>query len=117
MIRIKITKGSWAGREWAVAEGTNPINFLHEILEEGRTWEIDYRYASPDESFQWGRADLVMRMVLALQEGRSVFFLGKEYRGLQTVGLLENAIVTSGRMITLGFDDERGLQILAPDRE
>lgn len=117
MIRVKLIDGSYAGRVREIPEYFEPLEFLNEISRHGWHWEVDYSQTTSKESFVWGRADMVVRAVRALAEGRRVYFLGKIYLGLEAVGELEDAVVDSGRMIRLGFDDKRGVQILAPEQE
>ena len=117
MIRVKLLDGPYGGKIREIPLTIEPVELLGEISSYGWHWEIDYSKASEEERFSWGRRDLVVRVVRALMGGRPVYFLGREYRGANMVGELEDTIVFSGRMIRLGFDDKRGVQILAPEIE
>ena len=114
MIFIKALNGPHTGKVRDVSSLINPEELLRSMLEHGWTWEINYSQATPEEKFVWGRVDLITRCVRALTQNLPVIFLGKVY---DDAGELEDAIVASGRMVSLGRDDEHGVTILAGDRE
>ncbi len=111
MIRITALSGPHKGKTRVPPAGTDPHNLLHEFLVNGWEWRIDYSQATAEEAFVWGRQDLVVRCVRALGRGLPVRFMDKEYRGVESVGQLEDDIVASHRMITLESDDEDGVII------
>ncbi|MFA6534115.1 MAG: hypothetical protein WCT37_03000 [Patescibacteria group bacterium] len=117
MIKITITSGPYAGRsrtaEGATMEDQSLEAIFHSLVQEGWHWEIDYSQATPEEAFLWSRQDLGCRCVLALKEGRPVYFQGEVLTDFSNegVGRLEDAIVNSGKNVTVDRDDEAGLWI------
>lgn len=116
MIRMKITTGKYAGRERAFdLDFGDPTSLLSECVQSGIGWEISYDDATPEETLLWARADMIVRIVRALEENRPVLFLGMEYRAgnepLETAQEIEDAIVGSGLMVSILSDDKGGLRI------
>jgi len=119
LIKVKLLSGPYAGRKrkmpaWSEKEIKE---FFATLIHHGWRWEVDYSQASEEEKFLWRRADLGARCIWALKEGRKVKFLGKEYAGLEEAGLLEDDIVSSGRLITLVSDNEWGVVLEAKGYE
>jgi hypothetical protein len=113
MIRITALTGPHAGKTRSVPEGIDPQQLLMDFFRHGWEWRIDYTQATEEEAFLWGRQDLVARCIRALHRGLPVRFLDREFRGLAQVQEMEDAIADSGRMITLGRDDEEGVEVIA----
>jgi hypothetical protein len=123
MIIIKIVSGPHAGKSRRIQNGKyrgteiSPVALLDQLFQIGSRWEIDYRRATADEALEWGRADLMMRIVRALMEKRSVTFLGTAYRVNSSDEVpaiaqqVEDAISTSGFNVTVEHDDETGVLI------
>ena len=125
MIRIKCLTGPFAGRvreflgtrlidprTGEAGEEINPHSLFASFRLHKWSWEVDYSEATQEETVAWFRADLAARSLRALERGLPVKFMGREYRVgpgesvLEVAGRLEDAIVSSGRMITLDADDE-----------
>lgn len=136
MIKITCLDGPWAGRTckfkgvlmvelcYMADEGeltiparekTDPADLFASFLHHNWRWEADYSEATEEEKLEWFRAEIVVRIIRALERGLPVYFLGKEYRAREDIpevaGRLEDDIVTSGMMITIASDDEDGLVI------
>ena len=97
---------SVALRQW-VSVG----DLLGQLAASGSAWEIDFSKADPIEALVWGRHDLGARAARAVIAGRPVFFEGRQYSSLEELGVLEDAIVGSGRMVRVDLDDESGVHI------
>jgi hypothetical protein len=129
MIIIRILSGPYAGKVWEVRDNTyegheiNPSRLLWQLVEVGSRWQIDFSNATENETVDWGRADMTLRYLRALLEGRSVFFQEVEYHAdspdqAPVVGQqIEDAIVVSGHYVTVEYDDERGVSIAVGKRE
>ena len=91
----------------------DPPQLLQSLVDHGWDWKIDYTLATPEEVFLWGRADLVIRSIRALRQGRTVTFNGETFQGfsMDIAGRLEDAMADSGRMIALLRDDGQGVVI------
>ena len=91
----------------------DPLQLLQSLADHGWDWSIDYTLATPGERFLWGRADLIIRSIRALRQGRPVTFNGETFQGfsMDIAGRLEDAMVDSGRMISLLRDDAEGVVI------
>ncbi|MDP2709492.1 MAG: hypothetical protein Q8O93_05655 [bacterium] len=117
MIRITITSGRFAGRTREMPASMDPAKMFASLIRHGDQWETDYAAGTEEEVFAWFRAEIVARIIRALQEGRPVKFLDREFRLeaggdlLSTGQAVEDAIVASGRLITINSDDEKGLVI------
>ena len=129
MIIIRILSGPHAGKEREVRdnmyEGTeiNPLQLLRQLVEIGSMWRIDFSQATPAEVLDWGRADMVARIMRALERGRVVEFMGVQYRAQalddlpRLAGEIEDAIVYSGHFVVVARDDENGVLIDVGQRE
>lgn len=114
MIKMSALTGPHAGKT-RDATGVNP-KIIWEFLNEGWEWAIDYSEATPEEGFVWLRIDFVARVVRALKNGLTVEFEGVKYTATeetweQVAQTIEDTVGNSGKLITLGHDDERGLLI------
>jgi len=94
----------------------DPQSLLLEFVEKHIPWEIDYTQASSEEILLWMVADMTARIIRVLQDGRLVFFFGKQYvttkENLLTIAQqIEDDIVASGMMVTILSDDKDGLRI------
>jgi hypothetical protein len=95
----------------------DPSILFESFCQHSWQWSADYTGATQEEVFQWFRAELVSRTFRALREGRPVFFLEQKFElreegDLREIaGRLEDAIVASGRMVTIDSDDEMGVVI------
>lgn len=109
-IVMTLTSGELAGRSRQLfLDQVDPMDMLSSCVQHGDHWNIDYSSATPEEQFQWLRADLVCRAILAQQEGRPVFFEGQEFADLQA---WEDTIADSGQMVTIDRDDETGYWVV-----
>ncbi len=129
MITIKILSGPHAGKVRELHDNVheedeiNPDVLIWSLVQMNSTWEIDFSQASENELFEWGRADIISRVMRALMKGLSVEFQGLHYflakiADLETVvGTLEDAIVGCGMNIFLAKDDETGVLISCHSRE
>ena len=117
MVKIKILSGPFAGRTREIPEEADPMVMFTSLVRHGWTWEVDYSGSTEGEIFLWFRAELAVRIIRALQRGLPVRFLDREWRVepggniLQVTQDLEDAIVASGRLMTIDSDDERGLVV------
>ncbi len=112
MIRVKCLSGPYAGRSRFPAEDVNPPDLLGSFLQHGWQWEVDYSQATGVEILRWFRADLGARAIRAMRKGLQVSFMGKVYSDPME---LEDAITYSGRGVSLGRDDESGVEITDHD--
>ncbi len=123
MIIIKILSGPHAGKSRWIRDGRfrgreiDPVRLLEQLRALGSRWQIDFSRATENETIDWGRADMTLRYVRALIEGRPVFFQGVEYRAASEAEVptvaqtIEDAIVTSGYHVVVEYDDQRGVSI------
>jgi hypothetical protein len=117
VIKIKILSGPYADQERTGEEtaqlGIDPQKLLAEMGYQNVRWEVDFSQASPQENLEWGRADLVGRIVRALSHERGVWFHGHEFRGFsdEMMVMLEETISNSGLQVAVERDDEDGLVI------
>jgi len=131
MIKITITSGEWTGRtryflgnrviedlkERRLGEQIKPADLFAGFMYHGDKWAVDYSSATDEEVILWFRAELVAIILQALRAGLPVKFLGREWRvregddPQQVAQDLEDAIVASGRMITIDSDDKKGVVV------
>lgn len=112
MIRMKCLTGPYAGKVRELGPEINPVDLLEAFLQHGWEWEIDYSQATGNEAVRWVRADLAMRAIRAMKKSLPVSFMGKVYTD---PAQLEDAIAYSGKGVSLGQDDETGMEIVAYD--
>ena len=131
MVIIKIIAGPYAGQVRRVRDNrfrgmpVDPVRLLTQLMQRGSRWEIDYSQADRNEIVDWGRADLTVRYLRALYEGRPVRFMGGEYRATagdqkEAVAIgqqIEDIVSTSGHYVFLESDDENGVSIGIGPRE
>jgi len=96
----------------------DPVDVFSAFVKHGDEWQVDYSAATEEEKFLWFRAEIVARIVRALQEGRTVKIFDQKLQLEQGGDLLsmgktiEDAIAAqSGRLITINSDDEKGVVI------
>jgi hypothetical protein len=94
----------------------DPSELIMDLVRQGYVWDIDWSRATEQETFLWGQADMVGRILRALSDGRPVFFQGTEYRATpetikEVAGQVEDAIANSGYMVVVEADDEQGVRI------
>ncbi len=122
MIRLTLTSGPYAERSRSfsdkIADDGSVVDaneLLGSLVNHGWSWEIDLSSASAEESFIWGRADMVARIVRAVMERRPVWVLTRRFEPIgdpsTIVGMIEDEIVESGRLVYVASDDERGVVI------
>ena len=117
MIKVTALSGPHAGKKRVVPEGFDPMGLLTEFASKDRKWSVDFSQATQSELFEWGRADMVARILAALQHGRSVQFQDTEYRVERledlphVAGEVEDAIAYSGLMVKVESDDSDGVTI------
>lgn len=116
MVRMKLLSGPYKGRVRDVSN-QNSQEMLTSVFQHGWSWEIDYSHATSSEKYEWGRWDMVFRILRALKNGKTVEFMGKTYQAQSAADLpevaqeIEDAITSSGRMVTVDQDDENGVLI------
>lgn len=117
MIALTILSGPHSGKTRTVPSDLEPRELLGELAGKDWRWEIDFTEATPEETFLWGRADMVFRILAALLHGRGVWFEGVEYRAdhpsqvPKVAGAVEDLIVHSGMMVFVESDNETGVKI------
>lgn len=121
MIKMAMLTGPYAGQTRDVsAADVGPEKLLGDCLKKGWEWDIDYSAATQVEAIEWFRHDLSCRVIRALHKGLPVRFLEKTYvlknpknRGelKKVAGQVEDAIVRSSFLVSLEYDDERGVRI------
>jgi hypothetical protein len=117
IIKITALSGPHAGKDRVVPEGFDPMGLLTEFASKDWKWSVDFTQATQTELFEWGRADMVARILTALQHGRSVRFQDTEYRVERpedlphVAGEVEDAIAYSGLMVKVESDDSDGVTI------
>ncbi len=132
MFKITLLSGPFAGRAREFqglrvldpqtgqpGEPVSPADLFASLVRHGWRWEADYSQATLEEALVWLRAELAARAVRALERGLPVKFLGREYRAepgqpesvLEAAQRLEDAIVASGRLVTIEADDDDGVVI------
>lgn len=117
MIKITALSGPHIGKERVVPEGFDPMSLLSEFASRDWKWSVDFSQATQSELLEWGRADMVARILAALQHERSVWFQDVEYRVEKledlprVAGEVEDAIAFSGLMVKVESDDSDGVTI------
>lgn len=117
MIQITALTGPHARKVRDATGFPNPLELLREFAEHDWKWKIDWSRATPEESFQWGVADLASRIMAALLHGRTVWFRDVAYRvstpaDIESVaGEVEDAIAGSGYVVVVETDDDHGVRI------
>lgn len=85
MIKFQALSGPYVGEKRDIPQGINPMNLLTEFSSKDWKWSIDFSQATQQELFEWGRADMITRILAALQYGRSFWFQNTEYRAEKLV--------------------------------
>ena len=120
MIKVKVLSGQYAGQTRVVPPNVSARDLLGDFIAKRITWSIDYENATSEESFEWGRQDMACRILRALRAGLPVVFREEVYQLrdiadfdqlAELVGRVEDAVADSGRVVALGYDDERGVLI------
>ncbi len=123
MIKITALSGPHAGKVRVVPEGFDPMGLLTEFASKDWKWSVDFSQTTQSELLEWGRADMVARILAALQHGRSVWFQDAEYRVEKledlprVAGEVEDAIAYSGLMVKVESDNKSGVTIGAGGTE
>lgn len=129
MIKITLTSGPRAGTT-VVADGdiirnprmqVEPMELFHSLIKNDWNWEINAAQATDQEVFLWGRAHLASRIQRALSKGIPILVFGARFNPdpsnmvelERTAGVIEDTIVDSGQMVTIGQDDDSTLSIIA----
>lgn len=116
MIKMKITTGPHAGKVRDVTY-QDPEALIGFCFLQGWGWEIDYNWATVGERFEWGRQDMILRIVRAIQESRPIKFMDRVYLAetpeekIEVAQQVEDAVANSGRMVTIVHDNARELLI------
>lgn len=112
MIKIMITSGPRMGQTVQIVDGKSaitglsvgdPVDVLQDLVTRGWAWKLKFSSATDQEVIEWGRADMIVRILRALFQGLSVHFDGQEYSlkgGLPVelvVGAIEDAIANVAR--------------------
>lgn len=129
MIKVILLDGPYAGRvrtfKGQLCLETHiemdPGDLFQAFLEHNWQWSVDYSRATEEEVLLWFRVEFIARVLRALNAGRLVKFEGKIFKTkskkpneeevIKTAQKVEDAVVKSGRMITIDSDDEKGLVI------
>lgn len=117
MIKLQALSGPYTGSVREVPNGMPPMNLLTEFASNDWKWSVDFSQATQSELLDWRRAEMVARILAALQHGRSVWFQDTEYRVeeledlLRIAGDIEDAIAYSGLMVQVESDNENGVVI------
>jgi hypothetical protein len=131
-ISVTVLTGRHAGKTGVMPDNVDPLALLGGFAKEDIRWELNWTDATHSERMEWGRADMVGRILAALYHGRYVRFElptdTREWRldnppaltfpvssneAAQVVGEIEDTIAYSGRYVTVGKDDEAGVTIVA----
>jgi len=101
-----------------LGEEVDPTEIFFGLVSHRNDWQVDYNRATSEELLVWFRAEIVARIMRALDEGRSVRFMSNEWSwqadGPNLLNLaqeIEDTIVNSGFNICLESDDENGVVI------
>lgn len=117
MITMTALSGSHAGKVREVPEGFDPRGLLTEFAGHDWKWRVDYSAATHGELLEWGRADMVARILAAVLHSRTVTFDGTTYYAERledlerVIGEVEDAIADSGYMVRVKRDDDEGVVI------
>ncbi|OIO38717.1 MAG: hypothetical protein AUJ71_02355 [Candidatus Omnitrophica bacterium CG1_02_49_16] len=118
MIKITLLTGRFAGQTRTMPTELSPADVFAAFVKHSDEWRVDYSVATEEEQSSWLLAEIVARIVRALQQGRVVKFLDREFRleqgdDLLSIGkTIEDIVVAqSGRTILVYSDDEKGLVI------
>jgi len=97
----------------------DPTELLISLVASEISWSTDYSYATDQEKFQWFLAELVACIIRALRQGRPVHFMGQVFLPrsnqpeeiVRVASEVEEAISTSGKLVSIGMDNTFGLWI------
>lgn len=125
MVTMTMLTGKFAGEVRDVTSFMDPQGLVFSAVRHGWQWEIDFSSATSEEKSVWGLADMLGRILLALQEGRSIWFQGVEYYAetdrsedlLCATAQIEDAIGFSGMNVRVERDDEFGVVIATAGTE
>jgi hypothetical protein len=124
-ILVSILTGKYAGRTATMPDDVNPAELLGGLAKVDIKWKIDYEEADYNEMIEWGKADMVARIIAALTHGRIVRFQDTEWESVsinestKSVWEIEKAIVCAGMHVYVDVDDEKGVTITgySPERK
>ncbi len=118
MIGIGFLNGLYADKVcWILDQDFDQMKFFKLMVKQKWLWELDYSFATEKEIKVFFRAELIARIVRALENGISVKFLNQSYRlddnqDLDNVGQkIEDVIVSSRGKVFVESDNENGFII------
>jgi hypothetical protein len=127
MITVMILTGPHAGKRRVMPAETNPFDLVMEFAVDDFRWQIDYAATTAAETLDWGRADMVGRILAALYHGRSVRFEDpsgpREWQSAspgeahRMAGEIDDAISDSGYNVYVAADGEQSVVISVAGRE
>jgi hypothetical protein len=129
-IKIKVRGPGNVEREVQYDDGIDASEFLLCCLKAGDgkiNWSLDYSYATENEKIEWGRADMRVRVIIALASGRTVRFIDpldvREWQSTdekdvhQTANEIFEVIASSGMMVAIKSDNEHDITIVSGNPE
>ncbi len=114
MVNVTFHTGRYVGHTVDVAE-LSPKKLFATMVEEDWEWSLDYSSMSLVEKCIWKNWDFIARCGRALMKERTVTFEDVEYRGLEQLPVLEQALVDSPRNAVILTEDEDGIKIGSGD--
>lgn len=117
-MKIKALTGPYAGKVRAVAACDDAYELLWSMVERGWDWVIKFERRDDQDVLEvWAHADLDMRIVRALRDGRGVHFMGTTYVAIMPEDI-EAVVEHLGEQfrqydcpLVIDRDDAAGLQI------
>lgn len=117
MIFVKLLSGPFADEIREIPKSENPMDFFRMLVKLDWNWGTDYSQATQQEISSWFRAEIVARIIRALEQYLPVIFMDHKWQLqrhedlIRVANDIEDAIVASGRIITINSDDDKGLVI------
>src|SRR5580698_1214404 len=121
-VKVRLLAGPYAGGLYE-PDGVTPLELLSSFLPYRWTWTLFYEPGTdPAELQEWLHADLMTRLMVALQDGRGIRFLGHRWQnrpGDKDGGFAILEEITAEMQRAGAFkifaDDPDGDLVLAPD--
>lgn len=110
MVIVKIASGPRAGQQ-----NLDPMwpTDLFLLAQEGWRWQVDWKTVTDAEAFEWGRNDLMAKVVSALVRGGEVRFLDQVWQTTTPSDVMvvaqqvEDYVSEAGFNVAAGEDTER----------